>query len=182
MKNLLLLPVLCLSLIFTSCNSNDDDSNENDDVQTGLPTEPQGTSFTANITGGTFTNYPFSLGVYQVTKGTNGNTLSIDVADTQGQNINLFLNGTEGFSNGTVKEMGNVDSDNFNTYAVIRDMQSQISYFSSSGNVTITHNENHPTEDGVKIISGTYNINAATIDGNHETNLTGTFTELEYLN
>lgn len=172
MKNLPVFTLLFLSIITLSCNKDDDNSNES---------TPVGVSeFQATINGGTYSNYSFTVGVYQITKGTFGNTLSIDIADTNGEMITLFLNGTDGFSSGTVKEMGNLDSNNFTNYALIRQQQPQISYYSSDGSVTITNNREHPTEPGSRLISGVFSITASSIDGNNTTSMTGSFTELSF--
>lgn len=176
MKNLQIFNVLFIALLTLSCSKDDD--NQNSDSQT----EAQEPKFQATINGGSFTNYPFELGVYEITRGTNGNTISINVADTQGQSINLFLNGTDGFSNGTVKEIGNIDSDDFTTHAVIRDQQAVITYFSSSGSITVTNNRAHPSKSGYRLISGNYSIMASSIDNVNTTELTGSFTELEFEN
>lgn len=169
MKNLRLLLFMLLSITF-SCNSDDNDDNS-----------PAGDAkLQATINGGTYSNYAFSRGIHQITKGENGNTLSIDVSDTNGHMITLFLNGTNGFSSGTVKEMGNVDSNNFMNYVLIRQPQPQISYYSSSGNVTITSNREHPTDAGKRLISGNFDITASSIDSENTTSMTGSFTELDY--
>jgi hypothetical protein len=170
--------ILFLSVIVLSC-SKDDDSENNSETQN---TEAQDATFEAAINGGTFTNYSFVLSVYNITKGTNGNTLSITVADSQGNDVNLFLNNTGGFGNGTVKQIGDMDSDNFVTNAVIRDLRTPISYFSTTGTITITNNREHPTEAGHNLISGNYTITASSIDGSQVTTMTGSFTELDYVN
>ncbi len=178
MKNLHLTCLLFLSIFVLSCSSDDDNgSNEN---QIENQAEAQDPGFEAAINGGTFSNYSFILGAYLITPGNNGNTISIDAVDTQGNAINLFLNGTDGFGNDTVKQIGNIDSDNFMTNVVIRDLQSPVTYFSSTGNITITSNRQHPTKSDIRLISGNYNITASTIDGLNTTVLTGTFTELEF--
>nr|WP_321232476.1 hypothetical protein [uncultured Psychroserpens sp.] len=170
MKNLQFIFILALSIMMLSCDK--DDSNDNPPLE--------GTEFQATINGGTFSNYSFIIGVYEITKGTNGNTLSIDIGDVNGEQITLFLNGTDGFNSGTVKQMGNIDSNNFVTYALIRQQEPEISYFSSVGTVTITKNIAHPSEVGRRLISGSFNITAASIDDSNELSLTGSFTELEY--
>lgn len=151
---------------------------KNDDTPENPPAEEA--EFQAVINGGAYSDYSFIIGVYQITKGTNGNTLSIDIADVNGDMITLFLNGTGGFDNGSVKDMGNIDANNFTTYTLIRQQQPQISYFSTSGSVTITNNRTHPTAVGHRLISGHFSVAAASIDGNNTTALTGSFTELDY--
>ena len=171
MKILHLLKVFVLALCIASCSDDDNDSS---------PPLHDNPGMVATINGGTFNDYNFTDGTYLVSSGTNGNTMKIDIADTSGNQVTLFLNGTGGFSSGTVKQMGNMDSDNFVTYSLIRQSNPQLSYFSASGNVTITENRTHPTETGIKIISGTFNISATTTDNAHSTFLIGSFTELEY--
>ncbi|WP_044401938.1 hypothetical protein [Lacinutrix sp. Hel_I_90] len=173
MKNLRLFSLLFLSIITLSCNKDDDDAIDN--------TPAQEAAFQAVINGGAYSDYSYIVGVYNITKGTNGNTLSIDIADINGEMITLFLNGTGGFSAGTIKEMGNIDSNSFTTYTLIRQQQPQISYFSTSGSATITNNRQHPTAPGHRLISGHFSITASSIDGNNTTAMTGSFTELDYV-
>ncbi len=90
-------------------------------------------------------------------------------------NLNVLL------GNETVKTMGNVDANNFVTYGLIRQSQPQISYYSSSGNVTITNNREHPTESGHRLISGSFNIMATSLDATNTTSLIGSFSELDYV-
>ena len=168
--------ILFLSIIALSCSK--DDHIENPETQQN--TEAQDPAFQAAINGGTFTDFSFVLSVYNITKGSNG-TISINVADNQGNDVNLFLNNTGGFGNGTVKQIGDMDSNNFVTNAVIRDLQSPVTYFSSTGNITITNNREHPTETGHRLISGNYNITASSIDGSQITTMTGSFTELDFV-
>lgn len=168
MKNLRLLQILFLSLVIFSCDS-EDDSN-------GSPVQEQG--IVATIDGGTYNNYSFTDGVYSVTK---GSTISIEAADSNGDNLTLFLNGTGGFSKGTVKQMGDNDSNNFKTYVLIRQQETQLSYFAlETGNITITNNRKHPTESGIRLISGTFSVTATSTVDNHTATMNGTFTELEY--
>lgn len=173
MKNLRIFTLLFLSIIMLSCSSNDDNNTDNPPAQEA--------GFQATINGGTFSDYNFIVGIYEITKGTNGNTLNIDIADSNGEMVTLFLNGTGGFGSGTVKEMGNIDSNNFTNYILIRQQQPQISYYSSSGNVTITNNREHPTNPGHRLISGEFSITASSVDGNHTTSMSGSFTELDYV-
>jgi hypothetical protein len=77
--------------------------------------------------------------------------------------------------------MGDTDSNNFTNYVLIRQLSStQLQYFSTSGNVTITENRAHPTEANTRLISGTFNITATTLDATNTTSMTGSFIELEY--
>jgi hypothetical protein len=172
MKNLRILFILISFVIASSCDKNDDGSN--------APIE--GTTFQATVNGGNYSNYTFDIGVYAITKGTNGNTLSIDIGDVNGEQLTLFLNGTDGFSNGTIKQMGNEDTNNFVTYALFRQQNPLTSYYSTNGNVTITNNRTHPTESSKGLISGNFDITVSPIDSNIILTLTGSFTELEYLN
>jgi hypothetical protein len=170
MKNLHLLTILFLSILTISCSK--DESNAD--------TSAQEEAFQATINGGAYSDYPFIMGAYQVTK--NSNTLSIDVVDTNGEMVTLFLNGNGGFGSDTVKTMGNIDSSNFVTYGLIRQSQPQISYYSSSGNVTITNNREHPSVSGHGLISGTFTIVATSLDNSNTTTMTGSFIELDYAN
>ena len=168
MKNLQFISVLFLSMIVLSCSK--DDSTDN---------PPTGeTLFQANLDGGTYSNYAFTLGVYEITKASNG-TMSIDIGDTNGNLVTLFLNGNGGFGDGVIKQIGNIDSNNFTTHAIIRQPQ-QVTYFSTTGNVKITTNREHPTKSGHRLISGTFNVTASTIDGSNVTTLIGSFNELDY--
>lgn len=172
MKNLHLFQILFLSLLIISCDS--------DDGNNSRPVSEQG--IVATIDGGTYSNYSFVDGVYNVTKGTNGNTLTIESADINGDIITLFLNGTGGFSQGVIKQMGDDDSNNFKTYVLIRQLDTELSYFAlEEGNVTITENRAHPTEDGRRLISGTFNVTATSTVDNHTTTMNGSFSELDYV-
>jgi hypothetical protein len=172
MKNLRLLSIFAFALFMMSCDK-DDDSNDN----APLSGDP---GITATINGGTYSNYAFSDAINQTTLATN-NTMTITAGDVDGDQITLFLNGTGGFGAGTVKTMGDMDSNNFTNYVLIRQLSStQLQYFSTSGNVTITENRAHPSEDGVRLISGTFSISASSTVDNNTTNMTGTFIELEY--
>lgn len=171
MKNLRIVYLLFSSMIIMSCSSDDA---KNELLESG--------ALQATINGGTFSNYSFKLGVYQVAKGTNGNTLKFNLVDKNGKQITLFLNSTGGFTSGTSKQMGDVDSDGFKTYAEIKDNQPEAQYFSESGSLKITHNREHPSHSQKYLISGTFSIVASTIDGTSSTTtLKGSFNELEYL-
>lgn len=168
MKNLRVICILFVSLLTVSCSS--DDPNE---------TPVEGPAVQATLHGGTFSNYNFKLGVYEVAKGTNGNTLNINLSDKNGKMITLFLNSSGGFTSGTVKQINDVDSGKFKTNAVIRD--GQVSYFSSKGSIKITHNRDHPTNAEQRMISGEFNIDASTIDQTQSTTIKGTFVDLVYI-
>ena len=170
MKNLHLLSILFLSVLTLSCSKDENSDNPSAEAET----------FQATINGGTYSNYAFSMGVYEATKATNG-TLSIDISDSNGEMITLFLNGNSGFSSDTVKTMGNIDSNNFVTYGLLRQSNPQISYYSSSGTVTITKNREHPTESGHRLISGSFNITATSLDNANTTSLIGSFNALNYV-
>lgn len=169
MRNLRLICILFFSMVICSCSTDDtnDDPAEN-------PT------FQARINGGTFSDFTFALGVYKAKKSANGNTLSIDLADVKGNNINLFLNGTDSFDKGTVKQIGNVDTHNFVTHAVIKGVQPTLSYFSSKGTIKITNNREHPSKPEMGLISGEFDITADALDGNNSTTIKGSFNDLEY--
>ena len=110
-----------------------------------------------------------------------GSSVNLLIPKIIARGIDAFTAGS--FDAGTVKTMGDLDSNNFTTYVNIRQLSStQTSYFSTSGNVTITGNIAHPTESGIRLISGTVNITAASTTDNNTTTMTGSFTELEYEN
>lgn len=172
MKNLRLLSIFAFALFMLSCDK-DEDNNDN----APLSGDP---GITATINGGTYSNYAFSDVIYQVSLATN-NTMTISAGDVDGDQITLFLNSTGGFGAGTVKTMGAMDSNNFINYVLIRQLSStQLQYFSTSGNVTITENRVHPTEANKRLISGTFSVTAATQDAANTTSMTGSFIELEY--
>ena len=172
MKNLRLLQIFVLALFMMSCDK--DDSNDNNAPISGDP------GITATINGGTYSNYAFSDAIYQTTLGSN-NTMDILAGDIDGDQITLFLNSTGGFGAGTIKTMGDMDSNNFTNHVLIRQLSStQLQYFSTSGNVTITENRAHPTEAGTRLISGTFTVTAATQGAANTTSMTGSFIELEY--
>jgi hypothetical protein len=171
MKNLHFLSVL---LVFTilSCSSDNETTNN----------APPDENFQAVINGNLYSNFTFDLGVYDITKNASNNTLTIDIADTSGNMITLFLNETGGFGTGTVKQMGNTDINNFRTFGLIRQPNPQVSYFSNSGSLTITNNREHPTEAGQRLISASFNITTASTDGINSATMTGTFTDFKYTN
>lgn len=174
MKNLRLFQMLVVVLFMVSCDT--DDNNDNQDSISGDP------EVVATINGGTYSNYAFSASVYQITLGANNNTMNIQTADMNGDQITLFLNGTGGFGAGTIKTMGAIDANNFTNFVSIRQLSStQINYISTSGNVTITANAAHPTESGKRLISGTFNVSAASITDDNTTTMSGTFNALEYV-
>ena len=172
MKNLHLLLTILTVFIF-SCSS-DDDNNSTTPVA-----ENQGIS--AIINGSTFNNYNFSDSIYQLTKGTN-NTMTLNAGDTDGNQITLFLNSTGGFNSGTIKNMGDIDSNNFVTYILLRQNNPETSYFSSTGNLTITENRAHPTDSGLQLLSGSFEITANPVNDPTTITITGIFLELEFEN
>ena len=169
MKNLHIIYVLLFSIFLLSCSSSD----ENNDPAEGPNSQ-------ATINGGTFSNYAFKLGVYQIVKGTNGNTLNMQMADKKGIQITLFLNGTGDFKSGTVKQMGNVDSNESVTHAWIRDIQPPVSYISKSGTLKIKNNREHPSNSQQRLISGEFNIVALSEDGKQTTTMKGSFNDLVF--
>lgn len=169
MKNLRLLKILILTLFIVSCSSDDENSNP--------LSEEQGIN--AIINGGTFNDYTFSESIYQITKSTN-NTISIDAGDSNGNQLTLFLNGLGGFGSGTIKNMGDSDSNNFVTYILIRQNNPELSYFSSTGNLTITENRTHPTVSGMRLLSGNFEITASPVNDTTTTTMTGAFIDLEF--
>jgi hypothetical protein len=172
MKNLHLFQILILTLFIFSCEKDDDQENP----------VAENPGINATINGGSYSNYSFVNGIYQVTLGGNGTTLSIDASDTNGDQITLFLNGTGGFNSNTVKVMGDIDSNNFMTYVLIRQHETQTHYYSSTGSITITDNRAHPTESGKRLISGNISITANSVSGSNSTTMTGTFLDLEFGN
>ena len=170
MRSLHTIAVLLFSMFFLSCSSSDD---TNDPVE--------GPTSQATINGGTFSNYVFKLGVYEVVKNKKNNTLNIEMADKNGKKITLFLNSTDGFESGTIKQMGNVDSEKFSTYAWIRDVQPQASYYSNSGTLKITNNRENPSNSKQNIISGAFEITAYSEDLEKNTTMKGSFTDLVYI-
>ena len=175
MKNLRLLQTLVLTLFILSCSTDDDGDSS------GPLNENPGIS--ATIDGSTYDDYSYSDNFYQVTFNTDANTIKIEANNSDNDQITLFLNSTGGLDSGTVKTIGNADSNNYITYLIIRQASSQKTYSASiasgSGSITITENRAHPTESGTRLISGTFNISAATSEGNNTT-FVGSFTELEF--
>ena len=169
MKNLQVIYILLFALLAVSCSS--DDTSD---------APPEGPTVQANINGGTFSNYVFKLGVYEIAKSSKGNSLSIEMADKSGNNLTMFLNSTDGFEPGTIKQMGNVDTYKAVTYVMIRDGQSQVSYFSKSGSIKIHNNREHPSNSKQRLISGEINIIASSEDGKQTTTMKGSFHELAY--
>lgn len=169
MKPIQLLCAFILSFFILGCSSDD---------QVYVIAEDPG--IRATIDGGTYSDYNYQDGVYEITSNGNGSVLSIDSADINGDMLTLFLNATGGFDAGVVKDMGNVDENNFVTYVLIRQQNLQLSYYSDSGQVTITSNVPHPTEEGTRLISGTFEVSASSTTPNHTTTITGAFIDLSY--
>ncbi|RNC87793.1 MAG: hypothetical protein ED556_00975 [Winogradskyella sp.] len=170
MRNLHFFRIVIITLFIFSCESDDN---------TGNPIA-ENPGVNAVINGGTFNNFEFSDSIYQVTKQATNNTITIDAGDTNGNQITIFLNSSGGFDSGTIKTMGDIDVNNFVTYVLIRQSNPQMSYYSSIGNVTITDNITHPTESGIRLLSGNFEITANPINDPTSTTMTGTFIELEY--
>lgn len=170
MKNLRFLQTVFLSFFILACNSDD---NQND----APVSNDQGIN--AIINGGSFNDYNFIDSIYQVTKSSN-NTISINTGDASGNQITLFLNSSNGFGSGTVKPMGDFDENNFVNYILVRQNNPELNYFSSSGHLTITANRAHPTENGMRLLSGNFEITANTIDDSHSIEMNGSFMELEF--
>nr|WP_321234199.1 hypothetical protein [uncultured Psychroserpens sp.] len=163
--------VLFLFLLITSsCSEDDNNNNPADNAQ-----------FTATLDGGSFNNYSATLGFYNAELGITNNTLNINVTDANNNVINMFMNSTGGLGSGVIKQIGDVDSENFSTTVVIRDQEAQITYSSISGSITITENRVNPSDDEYNIISGTFNITAS-INTGAEVIMTGSFSDLQYFN
>lgn len=172
MKKLHLLSILMLGFIISSCSSSDD-NNDNDEGSSGEP----GVSVT--IDGGTFDDYMFTATVTNITFNDNANTLNIAAGDTNGEQINIFLNSTNGFNANAVKEMGNDDINNFRTNVSVTSPNIPI-YNSTTGNITITRNVVNPGNSNERLISGRFNnVSTSNSNGDNAT-ITGTFTDLAY--
>ena len=76
--------------------------------------------------------------------------------------------------------MGDIDPNNFVTYVLLRQSNPETSYFSSTGNVTITENRDHPTDSDMQLLSGNFEITANPINDPIAITITGTFVELEF--
>ena len=171
MKHINLLKVICLCLVIWSCDS------DSGDPQITLSDNP---GIEAIINGGTYTNYRFANGIYQISLGNSNQNMSINAGDDNGHQLTLFLNGTGGFSTGAVKTIGDTDSDNFRTYVLIREANSQVNYYATTGSISINRYQAHPNKSGFRVISGVFNISATSEDGMHNTSMTGGFTDLEF--
>ncbi|MEW4924544.1 hypothetical protein [Algibacter sp. 2305UL17-15] len=170
MKNLKKVCMLFIALALMGCSKDENNDNPADNAQ-----------FTAAINGGTFTDYSAKLGFYNAEKGIGENTLVISITDENNNIIRIFLNGTGGLGNGTIKKIGNVDSNNFSTNVTIRDQAAQVTYSSTSGSITITDSRANPADSGYHLISASFNVTTSTNTGTDVT-MTGTLSNMEYLN
>ncbi|MEM1001313.1 MAG: hypothetical protein AAGH46_01540 [Bacteroidota bacterium] len=174
MKDLRLSIGFIACLLIFACESED-----SQDLQTP-PTLSDDPGVSVIINGDSYSNYNFNDAVYQISK-PNPNALHIQAGDENGDQIDLFLNGTGGFSNGAIKEIGNTDENNFMTYALVRQADTQLNYFATtSGQVVIQSNETHPSKEGFRLISGSISLSASTQDALNTLTVVGTFTDLEY--
>lgn len=172
MKNLKIIPLLFLSLIIMSCSS--------DDV-TAANNPTNGPTIKATINGGPFSNYNFQLGVYQVKKQVSPNKLTIEMADREGKQLTILLNGTGGFDAGVEKVMGDTDDSKFRTYINIRNNNPAGSFYSNSGSLKITSHRPDPDDNQQMLISGEFSITAATQDAPKDViTFKGKFTDLAY--
>ena len=171
MKHLKILTLLFISVVIMSCSKSDSEEENPADNAT----------FNVSINGSSFNNYNATLGFYVAEIGISGNSLGINVTDSNNNVINLFLNASGGLASGTTKQIGDVDADNFATSAVIRDQVAQVTYYGSSGSITITKSIENPSDSDYRLISGTFNITAP---GNNSTTvtMTGSFSDFEYSN
>lgn len=167
MKNLKTLCILFLSVVIISCSKKDDDGG-------GSAFDPE---FSAAINGGPFSNYTFVLDYYDIDAQSLPGCMTINVNDTNGNIIRLFLNSTGGLGGGIVKEIGNVDDDGFATNALFRDQAAQITYTAPSGSISITNNIENPDDSGSRLVSGNFNFEANT--GTVVT-VTGSFEDLGF--
>jgi hypothetical protein len=143
-----------------------------------LPEDP---GINAIIDGSTYDNYTFNDGIYQVSVGADQSTLTINAGDENGDQITIFLNGTNGFTDGVVKDMGNTDENNFTTYVLIRQASTELNYYATtSGQVVINSHRPHPSKDGFRLVSGTISVSASTTDAANAVSMVGNFIDLEY--
>ncbi|MEZ4793445.1 MAG: hypothetical protein R2783_08310 [Gelidibacter sp.] len=171
MKHFKTLCLVFFAFVLISCGKDDDSvDNPADNAQ-----------FNATINGGTFSNYSSTLGFYIAQPGISENTLSINVTDSNNNVINMFMNSTNGLGNGTIKEIGDVDTNGFSTTVAIRDQVAQITYTSISGSITITDSRVNPADSEYRLISGSFDI-VASINTGTQVTMTGTFSNLQYSN
>jgi hypothetical protein len=167
MKTIKKISILFIALVTISCSSEDDVKNPADNPE-----------FNATLNGGPFTDYQATLGYAYAEKGISGNTLIINVTDSNNNTIRLFLNSTGGLGNGVTKTIGTMDSDGFITTVTIRDQASQITYSSKSGSITILENKENPADDQYRVVSGNFNV--ITASGATDVTISGTFKNIEF--
>lgn len=166
MKTLKTLSILFFSLLTISCSKDD---GGDDGGGSGEP------AFSASVDGGPFANYS---AIYSSYSADDAVGVTFTVFDQDMNSYRFFLNGTGGYGSGTVKEIGNVDSDGFFTNVTVRHDESlQVFMASSDGTITIT--ENVVNDDDRNIISGTFSFMANTNVGVDIT-VSGTFENFEY--
>jgi hypothetical protein len=157
--------------MMVSCDSDD---NQN------TPTISDDPGLSVIIDGSTYSNHSYKDALYQISK-PNPSTFQIDASDENGDQITIFLNGTNGFSDGAVKEMGNTDENNFTTYLLVRQASTQLNYFATTtGQVVISSHRPHPSKEGFSLISGSISVSASTTDAANAVSVVGLFTDLEY--
>tara|TARA_R110002124_G_C8974716_1_gene515953 strand:- start:113326 stop:113838 length:513 start_codon:yes stop_codon:yes gene_type:complete len=169
MKTLKTLTILLLTLAIVSCNKDDGDSVGQTDPEV---------RFNATINGGTFTNYNSTLGFYDA--GSSDGTLTLNITDANNNVIRIFLNSTDGLNGGVVKEVNNVDPNNFVTQVVIRDQAAMITYNSISGTITILESLVSAEDPDYRLVTGGFNIVASTNTGGDVT-MIGNFEYFKYL-
>ena len=165
MKTLKTFSLLFFSLLILSCSKDDNNG--------GGDTDPAA-EFTATINGGPYNNLIATLGSYS-SDSTNG--LTIAVVDANGNTIRLFMNSTGGFNSGVTKEVGNIDSNGFQTGTLFRDQATQIIYYSISGSIKITQNSASNSDPDNRVVSGTFNVTASINSGSTLT-MTGNFNNI----
>lgn len=161
------LSILFLSVLIISCSKKDDDNEDSAPAAT----------FSGSINGGPFSNYTAKLGSYS-TETSVGLTLAI--IDENGNTIRIFMNQTGGFTSGTVKTIGNVDTEGFVTNALIHHAESQVTFNSTSGSITISENRTTPGEEDSNIISGSYSLTLTDNLGTTTVTMNGTFNNFAY--
>ncbi|MBW2937402.1 hypothetical protein KXJ69_04755 [Aureisphaera sp. CAU 1614] len=164
MKILKTLSLLFLSILILSCSKKDDGGSDTDAEAT----------FNATINGGPYSNLAATLGSYSADS---SNGFTIAVVDANGNTIRLFMNSTGGFTNGVTKEVGNIDSNGFQTSALFRDAQTQVIYNSISGSMKITQNKESNNDPSNRVVTGTFNITANINTGTTIT-MTGSFNNI----
>ncbi len=104
----------------------------------------------------------------------------MNITDANNNVIRIFLNSTDGLNGGVVKEVNNVDPNNFVTQVVIRDQAAMITYNSISGTITILESLVSAEDPDYRLVTGGFNIVASTNTGGDVT-MIGNFEYFKYL-